>query len=292
MVCTLLACAALLPASAAADSLRTYRVDQPLRLDAGQSGSFTLACESGDLVTDGTWMVDAVDDAAYDLVSGIDVLEADAISAQSYRFTLRNNTQGQAQIHLAVACLDGDIGGDTRRLRPLGAPTTTAAVAPGLGTAPTVTCPAGSVAIAPGFLFTGAPGAVARTIALAPAVASTTTVQLGLAAIDPVAVTASARCLALTTTRGADGTRHALRVAYRTAETDIGDGRRETYTLSCRSRETAISAGFRLSEAWYLGEDQAGRQRSFRVLSPATGSPGTASLGLLCLRDHTTAPAT
>jgi hypothetical protein len=304
-VCALLAWLVCLPASAPAassDALRAYRVDQPLRLDAGQSGTFTLACQSGDLVTDGTWLVDGLDDynpqlggQPYDLVSGVDVLEADAVSEQGYRFSLRNNTPGQAQVNLTVTCLDGDVGGEGLRLRLLprvAAQTTSVALASGLGVAPRVACPAGAIAVAAGFRFTGDPGAVGRVIARAPMDGSTTTIDLGVAAIDAVTATSSARCLALTTTKGSDHRRRSLSVAYRTAQTAVGDGRREAYTLSCRDRETAISGGFRLSEAWYLGQAQAGRQRSFRVQSPATGSPGTATLGLLCLRDQTSGVGT
>lgn len=298
IVCAFAATLFCVPA-VSADSVRAYRVDQQLRLDAGQSGSFTLACHSGDLVTDGTWLVDALDDdnpqlavQPYDLVSGVDVIEADAVSEQGYRFTLRNNTQGQAQIHLTVACLDGDVGGAGRQLRLLPQRRASASIARGLGVAPPVACPSASVAVAPGFVFTGDPGAVARIIERAPSAGSSASVELGIAAIDAVTVTSSARCLALTTTRGSDGLRHRLRVAYRTAQTAVGDGRRETYTLSCQARETAIEGSYRLSEAWYLGQAQAGRQRSFRVQSPATGSPGTATLGLLCVRDHTSGSGT
>jgi hypothetical protein len=308
-VCALLAWLPCLPAfvpatasAATADTLRAYRVDQPLRLDAGQSGSFTLACQSGDLVTDGTWLVNGLDDPnpqlgsqPFDLVSGVDVLEADAVSEQSYRFQLRNNTQGQAQINLTVSCLDGDVGGDGRQLRLLpqtAAQATSAAIAPGLGLAPRVVCARGSIAVAAGFRFDGAAGAVGRVIARAPMEGSTAATDLGVAAIDGVVATSSAHCLARTTTKGSDGLRRRLSVAYRTAQTSVTDGRRESYTLSCRSRETAIEGGFRLSEAWYLGQAQAGRQRSFRVQSPMTGTSGTATLGLLCLRDHTSKTGT
>jgi hypothetical protein len=308
-VCALLAWLACLPmfatstaSAATSDPLRAYRVDQPLRLDAGQSGSYTLACQSGDLVTDGTWLVDGLDDynpqlggQPFDLVSGVDVLEADAVSEQGYRFRLRNNTPGQAQINLTVSCLDGDVGSEGRQLRLLprtAAQATNTTIAPGLGLAPRVVCAPGSIAVAAGFRFDGDPGAVGRVITRAPLDGSTTTTELGVAAIDPIIASSSARCLALTTTKGPDGRRHRLSVAYRTAQTSVSDGRREAYTLSCRSRETAIEGGFRLSEAWYLGQAQAGRQRSFRVQSPATGNPGTATLGLLCLLDHTSGTGT
>jgi hypothetical protein len=302
--CALLAWLGGVSASATAaeptDAVRAYRVDQPLRLDAGQSGTFTLACQSGDLVTDGTWLVDGLDDynaqlggQPYDLVSGIDVLEASAVSEQGYRFSLRNNTQGQAQVHLTVSCLDGDVGSEGRRLRLLPqAQTTSVRLAPGLGVAPRVTCPPRSIAVAAGFRFDGEPGAVGRVVARAPLEGSPGTIELGVAAIDPVVASSSAHCLALTTTKGPDHRRRRLSVAYRTAQTSVGDGRREAYTLSCRDRETAIAGGFRLSEAWYLGQAQSGRQRSFRVQSPSTGSPGTAMLGLLCLADTTVRTAT
>jgi hypothetical protein len=297
LVCVLLAGLASVPSTASADPLRAYRVDQPLRLDAGQSGAFTLACQSGDLVTDGTWLVDALDNVGappgatpYDLVSGVDVLEADATSEQAYRFSVRNNTLGQAQIHLTVTCLDGDAGHGGRRLRLLPrAPdqTTRADVAPGMGSVPAAGCARGAVAIAPGFRFGGAPGAVGRVLDRSPVDATLRSARLGVSAVDAVTAVSSVRCLARTTTKGPNGRRQRLHVAYRTAQTAVGDGRRETYTLSCRARETALTGGFRLSEAWYLGQAQAGRQRSFRVQSPSTGTPGTAMLGLLCLEDRT-----
>lgn len=287
-VCVVGAVACAPGAAGAAHRLATYRVAQRLVLDAGQTGTYTVACRDGGVATDGTWRIDSLDSSPqpdgqpYDLVNGVDVLEADSISAQAYRFALRNNAEGEARVLLAVACVARRLG-DGRRVVLSARRATSAALQPGASNAPTATCRAGTVAIAPGFRFEGEAAAIARVVTHFPTRGLTGS-QLGVVAMDPVIAVSSTRCLRLVTAGG--GRRERLRVALRSARTAIGDGRLESYTVSCHAHEVAITGAFRLSDAWYLGQSQDGRERSFRVQSPATGAPGAARLGLLCLTDH------
>jgi len=291
------ACVTAQAAEAERPQVTTYRVVQQLRLDEGQSGSFTLSCRPGDLVTDGLWQVDGLDsneqldDEAFDFVNGVDVLEADSISTGGYRFSLRNNTEGVAQLRLSVVCLIGALSdADTRyALRLSGPVAATAPVAAGTEGLLRVSCPSGTVAVTPGFRIATEPGGVARITSVFPATPDLRTIERRATALADVALTTTARCLSLQSGRR-DGRRWRLGLALRTAQATLTDGRRETYTASCRARETAITGAFSLVGAWYLGQYPAGRQRSFRAQSPQTGSDGALQLGLLCLSDRAAKP--
>jgi len=287
------------PATQAAERppVTTYRVVQQLRLDEGQSGSFTLSCRPGDLVTDGMWQIDGLDsnpqldDEPFDFVNGVDVLEADSISTGGYRFSLRNNTEGFAQLRLAVVCLGGVLSDGTSRyaLRLSGPLATTTPVAAETEAAQRVTCPSDTVAVTPGFRMVTEPGGVARVTSSFPPTPDLRTIERRTVALADVEVTTTARCLSRLTGRR-DGRRWRLGLALRTARATLTDGRRETYTASCRARETAITGAFSLAGGWYVGQFPSGRQRSFRAQSPQTGANGALQLGLLCLSDRAAAP--
>lgn len=285
---SLVALLAIAPIAEAADAptLQPYRVGQSLRLDEGQTGTYTLACRGDDLATDGSWLVDAVDanpqldEQPYDLVTGVDVLEAEAFADGAYSFTVRNNAEGAAQVRIAVTCLPQRVGGHRLRLSELRS--TSAALAPGQTSPPPVSCPRGTVAVAPGFAL-GAPVTSPRLTTRVPAGGALRRLTSAFTLVDESTVRTSARCLATTTARAA-GHRHRLRATFREGQTDVNDGRVETFTVSCRAGEHALMGSFRLGGSWYLGQSPAGRQRSFKVQSPPTGETGDAALGLLCLQ--------
>jgi hypothetical protein len=245
--------------AASADPVRTYTVVQRLRLDPGQDGSFSLACRTGDVATDGTWRAGAL---------GLDVLEADSISAGTYRFQVSNDATTTAALRLTVVCVHGP------RLRLVGGRGTVAAAVAAAGTAsaPALRCPAGSAAIAPGFRIDGG---IARVTTRFPH--GLTSTLLSLVAIDPVTVTSSTRCLR-------PGAR--LRLAFRAGQTDVQAGRVESFSVSCRHGEAAIVGSYRLHGAWYLGQTPAGARRSFRLQASSTTSGGDARLGVLCLSER------
>jgi hypothetical protein len=275
----------------------TYHVVQELRLDEGQSGAFNVSCRHGDLVTDGVWQMDALDsneqldDEAFDLVSGVDVLEADSISTSGYRFALRNNAEGVAQLRLAVVCVTGSVSdGTTRYALRLSAPVSaTTPIVAGAEGAQQVACPIGSVAVTPGFRLVTEPGGVARVTSTFPLSPDLRTLERRAIALADVQMTTTARCLSVLTGRRA-GRRWQLGLALRTARATIRDGRRETYTASCRARETAITGAFAVMGGWYIGQFPAGRQRTVRAQSPQTGADGALQLGLLCLGDRAQKP--
>jgi hypothetical protein len=275
----------------------TYRVVQQLRLDEGQSGTFNVSCRHGDLVTDGVWQMDALDsnpqldDEPFDLVSGVDVLEADSISTSGYRFALRNNAEGVAQLRLAVVCVTGAVSdGKARYALRLSAPVSAAAaIGYGAEGAEQVACPTGTVAVTPGFRLVTEPGGVARTTTSFPVAPDLRTIERRAIALDDVQLTMTARCLSVLTGRRS-GRRWELGLALRTAQATIADGRRETYTASCRGRETAITGDFAVTGGWYIGQFPSGRQRTFRAQSPQTGTDGALQLGLLCLSDRAKKP--
>jgi hypothetical protein len=243
------------PAHAAA-APRAYTVAQELTLDPGQDASFSLACRAGDLATDGTWRASAF---------GLNVLEADSISRQGYRFVVSNDSAAPASLRLAVVCLHAD---GARLSGPLRTSSVTSGV--GAASAPALRCPAGTAAVAAGFRIEGG---IARVTNRFPR--GLRTAVLGFAAVDDVRVTASTRCL-----RAGSG----VRLAFRSGATDVAAGRVESFTVRCHRGETAIAGAYRLSRAWYLGQTPGGRRRSFRLQAASTTAGGTARLGLLCLR--------
>ncbi len=275
-----------LPAAAGAHELRTYRVDQRLTLPGGASGEYTLACRHRDIATDGTWHVDDVEShlGRFNLVSGLDVLEADAFSRGGYRFSLRNNAGGEAKLRLTVSCLRRDVG--PHRLRVGARRQVAATLAVGLTELPAVRCPDGTLAVAPGFRITGL--GVGRLTASFPGERGRSS-RLSLTVLEPTSATASARCLRRETT-GRGGHRHALRTVFRDGRTDVSDGHVETFAVRCREGESAVLGGFRLSGSWYLGQLPSRDRISFRVQSPASGTAGDARLGVLCLRAQSSAP--
>jgi hypothetical protein len=250
-----IAIAALPIRAVAAARTRTYSVVQRLTLDPGQDGSFSLACGSGDVATDGTWRAGAL---------GLNVLEADSISRLGYRFAVSNDSPAAASLRLAVVCLHAT---GPRLSGALRTASTTAGVGP--ASTPALRCPAGTAAVAPGFRIEGG---IARVTTRFPR--GLGSALLGLVAVDPVRVTASTRCL-----RPGSG----ARLALRSGATDVAAGRVESFTVSCRKGETAIAGAYRLTGAWYLGQTPEGRRRSFRLQAASTSAAGAARLGLLCL---------
>src|SRR5262249_42095281 len=156
------------------------------------------------------------------------------------------------------------------RLRVSPRRSTSTVLAPGPGGPPSVTCPDGWVAIAPGFRLDGAPGSVARLVGRYPGPPALTRSTLSVVAVDQVTVTATARGRARPAP--SQGRRVRLDIARRWATRAVGDGRRESFRVACRGGELALAGAFRLGETWYLGQRQAGRWRSFTLQSPATGS--------------------
>ena len=270
-----------------APSVRVYRVAQSLTLDEGQSGEFTLACRAGDIVTDGTWRVESVDsnrqidDESFDLVSGVDVLQAEAFSRQAYRFAVRNNAEGDAALQLAVSCLRGSVG--DRKVVVRERREVTAKLAAGTAsTLPAVACPAGTVAIASGLRIEG--GGAGRLLGRMPTLPGLERSTLTVLGLDDVTVVASARCLHRETS-GHGGRRFSLRLAFRAGDAHVEAGHAASFTVGCRAGESAIAGGFTLSAAWYIGQTTTRRQRAFRVQATADGA-GSARLGLLCLREQ------
>jgi hypothetical protein len=286
LLACLVALATPVAAMAGAPSVHVYRVAQSVTLDEGQSGEFTLACRTGDVVTDGTWRVDSIDSSArtderpFDLVRGVDILQAEAFTRQAYRFGVRNNAEGDAMLRIAVTCLRGTVGDGrvvVRERRKV-----SAHLAAGTASMlPAVACPAGTVAIAPGLRVDG--GGAGRLLGRMPTLPGLERSTLTVLGLDEVTVVASARCLHPEIA----GRRLGLRLAFRAGDTQIEAGHVASFSVGCRARETAIASGFMLSAAWYLGQTPSGRRRVSRVQATANG-PGSARLGLLCLHDRAT----
>lgn len=261
--------------AAARHDVREYRVEQALPLEPGQDSSFTLACRTGDIASDGVWMFDNPalgPDGG--LPADLVVREAATVSREAYRFGLRNEGAVPAQLHLYVTCLEATLDGPgaRRRLRISDARTT----------ATELRCPAGHVPVAPGFAAAGAgAGLTARTFPSADGR------RMRLAFGGP-APRVQARCLAVQTT-SAGGARSRLRLTVRSSAVDVPAGRISSFDVSCGPRQVAIVSSFALRGAGLVGLLPRGRSRTVR-LAPSGAGAGAATIGALCL-DESASPA-
>lgn len=231
-------------ADARGAALRAYRLEQAVTLQPSQRASFSLACDAGDAVTEGVWNVEQGSE-------GVAVLEARAFSGQSFRFTLRDDDDQPAQLHLYLVCQDA-VG----QVSPAGAAVTTA---PGV-----LRCRAGTILVAPGF------GPVDADPGLVTSTATRRTARLGFAFPQPPVV--SGRCIRATGTRFSTVT-HRGRVPA---------GQASAFATTCPVGSTILTGTLTLAGASLTGQVPRGRARTITLTGPGPGD-GDAVLGARCL---------
>jgi len=150
---------------------------------------------------------------------------------------------------------------------------------PGPGSTADIVCPADAIAIAPGFR---SGGGLARVVGRYPGVPNLGRLGTDLSVLAPETVTSSVRCLARETTR-AGGHRDRLRLILRGSDTAVRAGRVERPSVECSPRESGVVGAFRLTGAWYLGQNARGRNRTFKLQAATPLVTGHARLAALCL---------
>ena len=262
------------------DQLTVQKAEQFIGLGPGETKSVTVSCPPGYEVLDGSPLVQQID---HGLPSFVEIVQSESTSPNSYTFTLRNPTSGNAQAKGFVTCIKSTTtdGGDIT----VSDPPVSQGVAFGSGTTTeTLVCPpaqfGGGIAVDPGYGFTSGQGRV---------ITSEPTLVLGLSAwrftiegSDPGNVVLSIRCLSPTTS---DGDRIVSGELVRNVT--VPAGQTLSASITCPVGGKGIVASYSLPDGVFLlGNEPQPITRVFS-LENTTSSDQTATIDLLCLSNTT-----
>ncbi len=138
-----------------------------MSLLAGQTVIQNVQCDAGAIATDGSTRVASVDQGTGD-PSSLKVIESRAVARDTYRFTVRNDATGRAQVQLFVVCLSPTTSVNDHHVHELVtlAPVTSSQTLAGPGRQTiTLAVPLDHRAIAPGFVVSAG---AARLVASEP----------------------------------------------------------------------------------------------------------------------------
>lgn len=264
--------------------LTVEKVERHVGMPAGTEATEELECPNGAIMADGMTRVDAVDQGTGTLGS-VDVLESRSSGTGKFRFRLKNNASGQAQVKLFGLCVPArtvSADGHSHALRigdPIAAQRTVAA---NTTERFELRCGAGQVAVAPGINLTG--GAKGRITKNEPGengrsrIVEVRTESAGEAEV-------SIRCLDRYV-EAANGHTHELQLGEVVARVTAAPGLSE-HTVSCADDAKGIVASWDLPPGVVLrGHDPRPKIRVFK-LENTTGAPLEAMLDLTCMKDRT-----
>lgn len=279
------------PAPAAHDhQLTVDKVERHVDLAAGETRTETLDCPSNlPIMTDGVYRVDSVDQGTGTLAD-VRVSEARSTDRGSFRYTIRNDASGRAQVKLFGVCLGDRTNENAGHGHGV-------LVAPGSGPGfvatktftgggyeeASVGCPAGTQPVAPGFRFTSGSGRVVRSEQSSSG--GVPTWVFGVYADGPATFEASIRCLRKQLDQAAGHT-HDLLLREITRDVSAGPGRSE-HRVSCGDYDAdakGITAEHRFQQPLHLaGSTPEPINRDFTLYNPS-GNPQPAKVGVICLR--------
>jgi choice-of-anchor A domain-containing protein/uncharacterized repeat protein (TIGR01451 family) len=273
-----------------------YHPESQVDLEAGQQKSVTLSCNNGDILSDGDFRVDHVDQGT-GTFSDVKILSSriDGLGLGTWKGVIRNDTTGRVQAKAFIACLPGKTEAADRQtgyndshkhdLLADAAPITASQSLVAGRTSVTLTCASGRVPVAPGYDLSSASAVL---------VGSETdyahrTWTFTFDASAPVAVTVSARCLQ-TTTSSVYGHTHELRFTHVVNTVSVpGDTANEgnEFKVICPDDAKGISATFLLPPGvQHWGDDPRMKERAFRLFNQS-GSAKNATIDLVCMHDRT-----
>ncbi|GAA4710432.1 choice-of-anchor A family protein [Nocardioides conyzicola] len=275
--------------------LTPYKAEAQVDLEPGQQKSVTLACTGSDILSDGQFRVDHVDQGT-GAITDVRVLSAQSTALGTWKGVIRNDATGRAQAKAFIVCLpartesaDRQTGYADSHQHALSADaalvTTTRSYGVGRSTA-SLTCPTGTVAVAPGFDLSSAGATLvgSETGAAHPRVWTFT-----LDVTAPVTATFTARCLR-TTTSAVYGHTHELLLTHVVQTVSVpGNTASEgnEYQVICPDDGKGVVATFELpSGVTPFGNDPRLKARAFRLYNQS-GTAKTATLDLVCLKDRT-----
>lgn len=264
-----------------------YKVEAQVDLEPGQQRSVTLACDGGDPVGDGQLRVDHVDQGT-GTIRDVRILSARSESASSWKGVVRNDATGRAQAKAFVVCLPArsEAAGHRHALSLDSAvPSVTQTYGVGRSSA-TVTCPTGTVPVAPGFDLSSA---AATLVGSETSASSPRTWRFTLDVTAPVTATLSARCLR-TTVDPVGGHTHELRfthVVRRVTVAGATAAQGDEHEVTCPDDGKGVVATFDLPPGVQsFGNDPRLKSRAFRLFNGG-GAAQSATIDLVCLHDRT-----
>lgn len=275
--------------------LTPYKTESHVDLEPGQQRTITLGCSGSDILSDGQFRVDHVDQGT-GAITDVRVLSAQTTALGTWKGVIRNDATGRAQAKAFIVCLpakteaaDRQAGYADSHQHALSADaalvTTTQSYGVGRSTA-SLTCPTGTVAIAPGFDLSssGATLVGSETGSAHPRVWTFT-----LDVTAPVTATFTARCLR-TTTSAVYGHTHELQLTHVVQTVSVpGNTANEgnEYQVTCPDDGKGVVATFELPPGVTpFGNDPRLKARAFRLFNQS-GTAKTATLDLVCLEDRT-----
>lgn len=277
--------------------LTPYKADSPVDLDPGQIRSVSLSCSNpGDIVSDGSLRLDHVDQGTGHL-QDIRVLSSRSTGLGTWEVVVQNPNLGRAQTKLFIVCLpaytdpaDRQTGYSDSHRHPLStdpAPvTTTNAYAVGLHSA-TLTCPSGTIPIAPGLALSGGEATLAGSEYDDDNAPRDWTFTLDVT--SPTTATFSVRCLR-TTVGPVYGHTHELRFTHLVRTVTVsGHTAKEgdEFQVICPDDAKGVVATWDVPPGVrHFGNDPRLKERAFRLFND-TGHAQQATLDLLCMRDRT-----
>jgi uncharacterized repeat protein (TIGR01451 family) len=257
------------------DQLTVQRQEQFVGLAPGQTQTVMLSCPGGYLVLDGSPLIQHVDQGAASRAD-IEVLQSQSTGLGGYTFTLHNPTAQSAQAKVFTTCVrqSSNDGGAITVSGPI---VVTAPFSTGT-TLRTLSCQAGSVAVDPGYRFTGGFGIVSRSQPSADLASWTFAIDSG----GDGAADLSIRCLRPATSGG-----HLLVTQEVRRQVTVGAGQAVTEQLSCPVGYKGIVASFALPTGLrLLGDEPQPITRVFSLQNTTSG-PLTGTIDLLCLMNTT-----
>jgi uncharacterized repeat protein (TIGR01451 family) len=261
--------------------LDVQKVEAQIDLEAGEQKTVSVTCPSGYFASDGSVRIDQVDHGTGDWTTQ-QVLESRASSLDTWQGTVKNTAMGRAQAKIFAVCIKqttSEIDGHTHDLTVSAPITFSATVAAGPHEA-ILPCPAGQVAIQPGFSST----VPANLVYSQPEGAGW---KFVLDVTAPADVTFSIRCMSRQVTYSG-GHDHSLDLKRIWTEVTVEGNTVNEAQLTCSDGSKGIVAGWDLDPGLVsLGNDPRPVTRTFKLYNPTMG-PLTARLSLLCLGNLTT----
>lgn len=278
--------------------LTPYKVEQQVDLEDGEQKSVTLSCQPGDILSDGQFRIDHVDQDTGTIADDVTILssQSSGLGLGTWKGVVRNDATGRAQAKAFIVCLpahtdpaDRQTGYDDSHRHPLSADpapvTSTATYGAGVHSA-TLTCPSGTIPVAPGF-DAPAGGVVLRGSEYDDDHPRDWVFTLDVDA--PAAVTLSVRCLR-TTVGQVYGHTHELRFTHVVKHFTVsGHTAKEGDELQviCPDDGKGVVATWDLPPGvQHFGNDPRLKERAFRIFNDS-GQAKDVVLDLLCLRDRT-----
>ncbi|MCO5316558.1 MAG: DUF11 domain-containing protein [Solirubrobacterales bacterium] len=258
------------------------KVETQIDLDPGQTRTVTAECPSGYFVSDGSVRIDHIDQGTGSWTAP-QVTESRASDNRTWQGTVTNTASGRAQAKIFAVCIRETTNpdGHGHNLQVSAPVVKTIALEPGSNEA-TLECPAGTVAIQPGFIA-DSPGHLVYSQPEGNGwkfIYKTAVNQ----ASDQISY--SIRCFnrSLTIT---DGHSHNLSLQRIWTEQVIQPGQVHEVQLTCPDGSKGIVAGWDLDDGLVsLGNDPRPVTRAFKVYNP-TDKPLKARFSLLCLGNIT-----